>query len=394
VDNIVDNIVENAEDEIQENKKPAPLPPKPKRSFGGLVLILLLIVLLGGVAYWRFLMPTAQMEPLPAQPVQVYVATAQISSISVNTTLTGRVRAADEAAVFAAGGEVRRINVEVGDYVKKGQRLFSLDATQVQGGYSQAQIARDMAQEGVNTARQNLERMQSLYQSAAIPLTQLEQAENMLATAQNQLRQAEAGLTNAANSLNLLNFDSPIAGYITEINIKEGMYPIQTMPAVAIADLDDLEIHASVSEYLIGYIQENAPASFKITSLTDTVYEGVIKTVALAPASGGLTYPITMAVNAPPEAGIMPGMFAEISLSSNHKEEALVIPAKAIMTRGGQTMVAVLTDDDIPLLREVQTGLDNSVMVEITAGLAVGETVITTGQHYIIEGEAVIRLTN
>ncbi|MCL2496253.1 MAG: efflux RND transporter periplasmic adaptor subunit, partial [Clostridiales bacterium] len=91
---------------------------------------------------------------------------------------------------------------------------------------------------------------------------------------------------------------------------------------------------------------------------------------------------------------IMPGMFAEISLSSNHKEEALVIPAKAIMTRGGQTLVAVLADDDIPLLREVQTGLDNSVMVEITAGLAVGETVITTGQHYIIEGEAVIRLTN
>jgi len=385
------------EDEIQEDKLQEEifeiaLPPRPKRSFGGLVVVVLLIALFGGVGVWRWLMPAEQMEALPEQPVQVYAVTARISGISVETTLTGKVRAADEANVFAAGGEVRRINVAVGDYVKKGQRLFSLDSTQVQGGYSQAQIARDMAQEGVNTARQNFERMQELYESAAIPLAQLEQAQTMLTAAQNQLRQAEAGLSNVASSLNLLNFDAPIDGYVTDINIKEGMYPMQTAPAVAIASLDDLEIQASVSEYLIGHIKEGAPVSFKITSLADTVYQGAIKTVALAPAMGGLTYPIAVVVNAPAEAGIKPGMFAEMSLVSNHKEQALVIPSQAVITRGGRTLVAVL-DGDIPSLRQVITGIDNGEMIEITGGLSEGETVITKGQHYIIEGEAVIQIS-
>ena len=89
-----------------------------------------------------------------------------------------------------------------------------------------------------------------------------------------------------------------------------------------------------------------------------------------------------------PDESIKPGMFAELSIPSQHKEQALVIPVSALITHGGKTQVAVL-QGAFPYLRDVQTGINNGEMVEITAGLAEGETVITKGQHYIVEGEAV-----
>lgn len=383
-------INQNAQNDGLNQKQGDALPPKPKRSKGGIIFVALLILIFGGLAAWRILTPEKGLEPLPEQAVQVYTAVAKIDSISINTTLTGKVQAADEAAVYASGGEVRHINVEVGDYVTKGQRLFSLDTTQIQGSYTQAQVARDLAREGVATARQNLERMRTLYDSAAIPVSQLEQAESALTSAELQLRQAEAAVSSAASSIGLMNFDSPINGYVTEVNLTEGMYPGQ-LPAVSIASLDDLKIAASVSEYLIGTVKEGAPVSFKITSLSAAAFTGEIKKVALAPATGGLTYPIEVAISEK-DAGIMPGMFAELSLPANHKDQALVIPTAALITRSGQNYVAVLEDGDLPYLREVQIGLNNGVMVEITEGLSDGETVITKGQHFIVEGEAVVRL--
>jgi RND family efflux transporter MFP subunit len=382
------------------------MPPKPKRSFGGLILAFLLLLALGGVVYWRYLMPQEQLEPLPEQAVQVYTATARLEDISVNTVLTGKVRASEEAAVFAgATALVKHIYVAEGDNIEKGALLFSLDTTQVQGGYNQAQVARDtaqegvsMAQEGVNMAQQNLDRMQILYESAAISQAQLEQAQNQLTQAQGQLRlaqsqvrQAQAGVSAASSSMGLLNFAAPVAGCITGVNIKEGMYPLPSLPAVSIASLDDLEIAASVSEYLVGRLREGDAVSYRIPSLGDATYEGAVKSVALTTAAGGLTYPVTFMVEA--AAGLKPGMFAELSIPSQHKEGALVIPVAALITRGGKTQVAVVDKDDLPYLREVATGINNGEMVEIISGLAAGETVITKGQHFIVEGEAVLRLS-
>ena len=392
---------------IEQENKVVPLPPRPKRSFGGLFLLIVLLLAIGGVTYWRLAVPQKELETVPVQAVQVHTATARLEDIAVNTVLTGKVRATDEINLFAGGGPVRQIHIEVGDYVEKGQRLLTLDTSQIQGGLAQAQAGRDiaqvgkeMAQESVDAAQQNLDRMQTLYNGAAIPYAQLEQAQNALTMAQNQLRQtqnqlrqAEAGVSTAASGLNLMNCDSPINGYVTEIGagVKVGVTPLPTAPAIVIASLDDLEISVSVSEYLIGQLKEGDTVSYRIDSLGDAVYLGQVKSVALAPATGTITYPITVTVDEAAD-NIKPGMFAELSIPSQHKENVLVVPTTSLITRGGVTKVAVLKGE-LPYLKEVTTGINNGEMVEITSGLNPGDTVITKGQHYIVEGEAVIRLS-
>ncbi|MCL1816543.1 MAG: efflux RND transporter periplasmic adaptor subunit [Clostridiales bacterium] len=369
----------------------APFPQKPKRSWGGLIVLIVFLLLIGGAAYWRLLAPKENLEAVPQLAVQVYTATAELGDIAVHTVLTGKIRASEEAAVLAPStAEVKNIYVEKGDHVKKGDRLFSLDGTQVQGGYNQAQVAQDMAFDGVEMAKQNLERMQALYDGEAIPVAQLEQAENQLTQAENQLRQAQAALASASSSFGLLNFSAPVSGVITEINIKEGLYPLPQMPALLIASLDDLEIAASVSEYLIGHLKEGDIVSYCIDSLNGATFQGTIKEIALAPSSGTITYPITIAVE-DSECGIKPGMFAELSIPSQHKEGVIIIPVAALMTRGGKTQIAVLSGE-LPYVREIETGLNNGDIIEVVSGLLAGETVITKGQHYIVEGEAVLRL--
>ncbi|MCL1976000.1 MAG: efflux RND transporter periplasmic adaptor subunit [Firmicutes bacterium] len=369
-----------------------PLPPRPKSSHGGLIALIVFLLIIGGVAYWRLFIPKETLEAVPIQAVQVYTATVKVEDISVYTVLTGKIRASEDAMVFApATAEVKNIYVEKGDYVNTGDKLFTLDGTQVEGGYNQAQAARNAAQDGVEMARQNLDRMQALYDGAAIPQSQLEQAENQLTQAENQLRQAEAALNSASSSFGLLSFTAPVAGIVTELNIKEGMYPMQQLPAVTIANLDDLEIAASVSEYLIGHLKEGDAVNYRIDSLGSKLYQGQIKSVALAPATGGVTYPITVTVNAT-EDNIKPGMFAELSIPSLRKNSVLIAPISSLLTQGGKTLVAVLIGD-IPHLQEVEIGINDGERVEIISGLNAGDTVITKGQHYIVEGEAVIRLS-
>lgn len=379
------------------------LPPKPKGSVGGKIFAVLLLLAFVALAWWRIDQSNQPEEPVVEQLTQVSIAQAVLSPLSVSTTITGRVEAADSAMVVAAAtAEVKSVYVEEGDYVKKGARLFTLDVNrQSTASLAQLEVAVEMAAEGVASATHNLERTQALYINDAVPLVQLEQAETALINAQLQEKQARAALESTTYDLNDANnkisdasvFNAPIAGYVTEVNVKAGMYPSQTAAAVIIHDTDRLEVKASVSEYLVAHLEEGMPVSFKVHALGETAYTGTLETVALAPASTGLTYPISIAVAEETESNIMPGMFAEITIVSDYREAALCVPSQAVMMRGGRQLVAVL-NGDIPTLQEVETGLSDGQLTEILSGLSEGATVITKGQYYVTEGQPVLISAN
>ena len=422
------------------------IPPKPKGSIAGKIVIGVLVLLFIGIIIIRII-GAGQFEPVAeALPVHVTVAQVEVGSVSVTTSITGQVQSSDSAMIMGGGAsEVGRIYVAVGDYVERGARLFSLDTTQLQGGLNQATIARDMAAGGINQAavardlaqgginqatiaydmaldgvgqaERNLERTRELYEAGATPRIMLEQAESALnaaqaglrqaevalssaqagarqaeaalSSAQTGLRQAEAGVQSARNAFDLTVFTARISGYVTEINIQEGAFPVIN-PAIVIHDLNNLEITANVSEYLVGQLQVGMQAMYRISAVSDALYYGTLDTVALAPASMGLTFPITVSLSGVNDARIRPGMFAEIILVANQRDNVLTIPSQAVIIRGGRSLVAVLDNQNIPQLREVETGLDNGTTVEVVSGLRSGETIITQGQHFISEGEAVI----
>ena len=82
-------------------------------------------------------------------------------------------------------------------------------------------------------------------------------------------------------------------------------------------------------------------------------------------------------------------MFAEVHIVSDSRENVVCIPSDAVFIKGERSIVAVLDDQNIPTLKTVETGLDNGEFVEIISGLEAGETLVITGQQYVVEGTPV-----
>ena len=159
------------------------------------------------------------------------------------------------------------------------------------------------------------------------------------------------------------------------------------MPAVTIADVSSLEINTSISENLIGKVKKDDSVDIFIKTLSNEPYSGKIIAISPAPATGTLTYPVTISVEDKDE-NIKAGMFAEVQIVTDKREDVICIPSDAVFVKSGESKVVVL-NDNIPTLKTVSTGLDNGTMVEITSGITIGETIVVSGQQYVVEGEPV-----
>lgn len=350
-----------------------------------IVLIAVVAVLLLFSAYR---IASSGTETVTEEKQLVNVKTEQVTLMDLTTTapLTGTVRAENQVTVSAGlQAEVTRVYVEVGDYVTEGTTLFTLDTSSISGSYGQAAAAYNMAVEGMNTAKTNYERMQTLYAEGAVSQQALEQAQTTYATAVEQVNQASAALGSAGSALSNGTVTAPISGYVTELNVVEGQYPAGA--AATISDTSALEIGTNVSEYLVGRLHAGDPVTISVKALPGQTFTGTIKSIAPAPGTAGFTYPVTVALDAGQE-GLMAGMFAEVHVVSDRKNGVIAVPSDAVLITDSQTKVVVL-HDAIPEFVLVETGLDNGEYVEILSGLSEGDVIVTTGQHYVIEGEAV-----
>jgi RND family efflux transporter MFP subunit len=336
-----------------------------------LTLVIVAVIALGIYRIAESLAPPVTAEK---KPVNVVTAVVEKGNIYATSPLTGRIDPVDSAAVVPmTAGEVTNVAVSLGDYVKKGDLLFELDKAQMATTYNSAKLAYESAQK-------DYERMRVLYQEGAVSLQQYQGIET-------QLNVARENLNAAAEAMSYCTVTSPIDGYITSVNVIEGGIASQAAPAVTVADVSKLQINTSLSEYLINKVNTGDQVDIFVKTLSKDPYPGTITAISPAPALGTLTYPVTISVD-DNSGTIKAGMFAEVQIVSDMKEDVICVPSDAIFIRSGESKVAVL-NGSIPSIVTVETGLDNGVMAEVTSGLKVGDVIVVSGQQYVVDGEPV-----
>jgi len=376
-------------------------PRKKKRA--ALIIVIVVVLVLVLLAYQilaNFGGSGNVVEPIP---VNVRVTTTEIMSIYSTAPISGRIEPIDEVAIMPlASGEVTRVHVRMGDRVNAGATLFEIDRSQAAASLNQARAGLSQAQSGLNQANENLlnsrtalERTQTLFNEGAVSLQALEQAQTQYNTARESVNSSRAsvGVANAqvsaaSNVHGNATVTSPISGYVTALNVSVGSMASPGSAAAVVADISSLEINASVSEHLAHRISAGTPVDIHISSLGDIIHTGEITAISPAPALGALTYPIRISVNNE-HGNIMAGMFAEVRLVAEERDMVVGVPSDAVIIRGGRSVVIVIDNENIPSLREVEIGIDNGEFAEIVSGLSAGEVIVTTGQHFINEGEAV-----
>ncbi len=333
------------------------------------VVIIAVLALIGWRVYDHFF---AEDEDTGTSAISVKTAVAQESEIYTEAPITAAIEAGEQVYVVPLmAGKVTSVNAKNGDYVKKGQVLFTIDSLAADTQVTQAA-------EGVKQAKANLDRMQVLYDAGAISLAEYE-------AAKSTYNNAASGYKSASASKAYYTVTAPISGYLSSFNVTVGGVVGQSMVG-AISDTSDLSINPKVTEKMALKMNVGDTVEIYVSSL-DKTYKGTIISVGQVPETGGATYPVEISINNG-DSSLKSGMFAEVKVKTDRVEQAVTVPTQAVFTKNGES-VAVVLNGNIPKIVKVTTGIDNGEEVEILSGIKAGETVVISGQQYVKDGEEV-----
>ena len=360
---------------------------------------------------------SAQEADAPAG-VAVQVQEGKVDTIATENTVSGLVTADGQESVFvAAQAQCTSLYVEVGDSVTAGQALCTLDLASTIASYHAASISYNSAAQGyqdqaaifdkqIALAEKNVSDLKALFEIGAASQLEVDQAELSLQTAQAQrtstLAQLEAGMQNYKSSIEQLsamleNVDSqgnvvaPISGTIRSLNAAEGSYVAPSAPVAVIDGVGQLEIAVSVSEALVPKLAEGDEADVSIRSLNRKLV-GTIKKIETTANMQTKLYPVSISISEDVE-GLMSGMFADVSFRTDVSADTIVIPTEAILTSNGEQYVFVVDgiagEDGTARRVPIDTGLTGNGVTEVTSGLGGGDMLVTVGQAYLSDGDAV-----
>lgn len=267
-----------------------------------------------------------------------------------------------------------------------------------------AQAAVQRSEEEVRIAELQLQQLQRSprQEDIAAAEAQLKQALGQLATAQAQVRQAEANLARARKGpsaedvaaaqaqvdqarsalelarlrLNDAVLKAPFDGTVTTVSVEAGQLVAVGAPVVTLARLEPLHVSLAVDETDVARLQVGQPATITLDAFLGQELQGTVAEIApmAAVQQGVVTYQVRVDL-APTELPIRPGMTANVNIEVARRENALLIPNRAVRFRGKQQVVDVLRDGrqvEVP----VTVGLSNEQETEVLSGLSEGDQVI------------------
>lgn len=333
---------------------------------------------------------TSPAEDFAATPVKVFKVRKQ--RISEKLVYTGTLEAWQRINITPdVGGKIAHIYAKEGDRVSKGQILAELDTQTVKLQLQQAEASLAVAQARFDDARTNLERMERLRRENAVSEQQYEQIRLAFEAAKAQLDQAQAAVNLARHSLEVSIMKAPFSGIIASRNAEVGdvINPMMgsfspTSGILTLVDFSRIKIRVDVSPADIHRIEKGQPAILRVPSLPGQEFSGTVYVVNLAADPMTKKFGVEIAVDNP-ELVLRPGTFGEITLEVSTRENALVVPQKAILANE----YVFVVENGRAVKRPVTLGLQNALLVEITSGLVEGEEVVVEGNFGLEDGAAV-----
>lgn len=355
--------------------------------------------------------------------VPVSVAVVAQKNVPVEVQVIGNVEAYSTITVKAqVGGQLTGVSFREGDYVKKGDLLFTIDPRQFEAalsqatannardqaalGQAQANLARDSAQ--AKYAESQAARYAELFKGGIISKDQAEQQranadaaaqavaadKAAIESAQAAIGASKAAIENARIQLGYTTIRSPINGRTGSLAAKAGNVVLaNSMDLMTINQVEPVYVTFSVPEAQLTAVKkymaqqkltvkaqpEDDPASAETGVLTfvDNTVDITTGTIKLRATFSNKDHKL------------WPGQFVRVTLRLTVRNNAIVVPNEAVQTGQSGTYVYVVKQDRTVESRPVTTGarVDQDMVIE--EGLALGETVVTEGQLRLAPGSRV-----
>jgi cobalt-zinc-cadmium efflux system membrane fusion protein len=291
-------------------------------------------------------------------------------------------------------GRIIALFAEIGDDVKKGQTLFTIDSPDL----LQAESTLIAAAGVLELTNRNLARLQELYTTRAVSQAALEQSVSDQQTAQGNLRAARDavrifGKTDAeidqivAQRLAdpTLVVPSPINGRITARNAAPGLLvqPGNAPAPYTVANIDTMWMLANVAEIDSPASRVGQTEQVKISAFPGRVFEGKVTTIGASVDPNTRRVLVRSEIN-DPQHELRAGMFANFTISVGAPVRSPSIPVDGVVREGDGTMTAWVTADRRHFTqRTVKIGKERNGYRQVLDGVKVGELVATEGAIFL-----------
>ncbi len=282
---------------------------------------------------------------------------------------------------FTTGGTILQLKVKVGDRVRKGQLIATVDPTQVKNAYEMAHATRMQAEDAYG-------RMKQLHDKGS--LTELKWVE-----AQSQLQQAVAAEGIAKKSLADCALHAPFDGVVSEKYAEVGQNAAPGMPIVKLVTTNVLNVKISVPESEMANVRVHQRARIAVQALGGKQYEGYVVEKGIVADPISRSYSVKIRVVGTSNA-LLPGMVSQVALDRTDAQKAsmaakadVVIPAHLVQLADDNSNFVWVDEGGKAVRRTIVCGEYQSNGVSIVSGLKTGDRLIVEGQQKVSTGTAI-----
>lgn len=319
------------------------------------------------------------------QPTPVVTASLSRGDIEAGISSASTIEAELSVTVHAEStGEVTQLDVEEGDDVEEGALLARIDR-----GAQSSLLTR--ASTNLERAQDEYEKVKDLYNKGAASKQELDSARNTLDNAKLDRRDRRRDVSNT-------KVEAPFDGTLTERFVSEGGFVNAGQQMFALVDFRTLVARVYVPEKELDRIAVGQEAEVVGKAAKNRKGTGTIKRIA--PVVDAQTGTVKVTISLPPEAsggssGFLPGMYAEVSITTSRKSDVLLLSKAALVRQDEQVFVFVVEEKEGELRatrKLIELGLEEPNRVEVLSGLDPSDEVILKGQSGLKDDGLLMRV--
>ncbi|MDO9596531.1 MAG: efflux RND transporter periplasmic adaptor subunit [Azoarcus sp.] len=307
-----------------------------------------------------------------------------------NVVLTATLRGSSEAILHArSGGYLAAWHKTIGDKVRKGDLLATIEAPEQEQELAQLRAAREQIQVRLTLARQTLERWEALRLLDSVAQQDLDEKRSAVAQGEADLAAAVANVRRLEQMKAFRRIVAPFDGIITRRNVDVGdLISANGKELFSLVRTDPLQVSLWVPQVYASEIRQGQEVDIRVPERRGERLRA--KVAHLAGALDPLTRTRQVDIVLPnPDGALIPGAYAEVALKLASGLPSVLVPNGVLQTGKDGPRVFVVDAENRVSIRAVEIGRDLGREIEVLSGIAAGEVLVSSPSDLLVDGEVV-----
>lgn len=323
----------------------------------------------------------------------VTVAEVKVGAQNVSLTLPGTLLGLHEVGLYPrSSGYVKSFRVDIGSKVRKGDAMAEIETPELDQELSVARATLEQVQATSELTRTTLDRWRSLAQSGVATKQELDEKQAAFNVSRATVNASRAGVDRLVALKGFSHVVAPFSGVVTSRGLDVGMLVSSTIapgsrPLFTIAQVDTLRVITNVPQDAAPNVRVGQNVDVMVQELGSVPFRGRVSRTSQAIDPNTRTLQ-TFIIVVNSDGRLMPGMYAQVKLTTPRTEAPLVIPANTLIIRADGSQVALVRDGKVHMTK-ITLGRDFGTQIEAVSGLKAGDLLVVNPGDDVVNGVTV-----